>query len=99
MAYKARKESGLTPFWSVNHGPTISLYYHDPDGNIVETQADLMDAAEADAFMMSESYRKNMIGVDFDPDKWLGAVERGEDLAQFTQRRDIGRRGPDSVPG
>ncbi|KPI45774.1 Biphenyl-2,3-diol 1,2-dioxygenase 3 [Cyphellophora attinorum] len=80
MAYKARKERHIMPFWSVNHGPTISVYYHDPDGNIVETQADLMSAGEADAFMRSEAYRKNMIGVDFDPDQWLAAVEKGQDM-------------------
>jgi catechol-2,3-dioxygenase len=98
MAYKARKERHIVPFWSVNHGPTISVYYHDPDGNIVETQADLMSAGEADDFMRSEAYRKNMIGVDFDPDEWLAAVEKGQDLSEFTQRRDVGHRGPDSVP-
>ena len=88
----------MLPFWCVNHGPTLSLYYHDPDGNIIETQADLMDATAADEFMVSAAYRKNMIGVDFDPDDWLAAVQKGEDLSEFTERRDIGPRGPDSVP-
>jgi hypothetical protein len=57
-----------------------------------------MSAGEADDFMMSEAYRENMIGVDFDPDEWLAAVEQVLDVSSFTQRRDIGRRGPDSVP-
>ncbi|ORX96466.1 Glyoxalase/Bleomycin resistance protein/Dihydroxybiphenyl dioxygenase [Clohesyomyces aquaticus] len=30
----------ILPIWSVNHGPTTSLYYRDPDGNKIEMQVD-----------------------------------------------------------
>lgn len=33
LAYLQRKENGILPYWAVNHGPTVSMYYHDPDGN------------------------------------------------------------------
>lgn len=36
MSYRQRKVLGMVPFWCVNHGPTTSLYYHDPDGNEIE---------------------------------------------------------------
>ncbi len=45
-AYKQRKARGIVPSWSVNHGPTISLYYMDPDGNKVETQVDVFETME-----------------------------------------------------
>ncbi len=30
--YERLKKAGITPVWSINHGPTTSLYYEDPDG-------------------------------------------------------------------
>jgi hypothetical protein len=30
----------IRPFYSINHGPTTSLYYTDPDGNRVELLVD-----------------------------------------------------------
>ena len=35
LAYLQRKENGILPYWCVNHGPTTSMYYKDPDGNDV----------------------------------------------------------------
>lgn len=32
LTYLQRKENGIVPFWQVNHGPTMSVYYKDPDG-------------------------------------------------------------------
>jgi catechol-2,3-dioxygenase len=35
-AYKVRKDKqGVEPVWCVNHGLTTSLYYKDPDGNLL----------------------------------------------------------------
>src|SRR5262249_10984143 len=31
--YRRLKSEGIDPFWTINHGPTISLYYRDPDSN------------------------------------------------------------------
>ena len=38
--YERLRELGITPYWSINHGPTTSLYYRDPDGNGIELQID-----------------------------------------------------------
>lgn len=44
----------------VNHGPTTSIYYRDPDGNDIETQVDNFDTtAEADEFFASEAFAIN----------------------------------------
>lgn len=83
----------MKPFWCVNHGPTLSMYYHDPDGNTVETQWDAMEVEEADYFLISETFKKNPIGADFDPEIILARVERGEDLSEFKERKNVGSRG------
>ena len=36
--YAALKEADIQPHVPVQHGPTTSLYYRDPDGNMVELQ-------------------------------------------------------------
>ena len=52
--FERLRRVGIEPFWCINHGPTISLYYKDPDGNRVELQADNMPSAAAiDAWMRS----------------------------------------------
>lgn len=43
LAYRQRKAKGMLPVWCINHCMTISLYYRDPDGNMLETQYDTMD--------------------------------------------------------
>ena len=40
ISYLQRKANGIEPFWATNHGPTTSVYYKDPDGNILETQVE-----------------------------------------------------------
>ena len=34
--YVRLRDAGIRPFFCVNHGPTTSMYYRDPDGNRVE---------------------------------------------------------------
>ena len=45
------------------------MYYFDPDGNEFELQVDnFATAAEAHAFMATEEYISNPIGVDIVPE-------------------------------
>src|SRR6185369_8879766 len=67
--YKRLKGYGVTPFWPVRHGLTLSLYYRDPDGNALEFQTDLMSAEEANRFMGGPAFAQNPIGENFDPDE------------------------------
>ncbi|KAK4942591.1 hypothetical protein LTR10_017720 [Elasticomyces elasticus] len=99
LAYRQRRAQGMLPFWCVNHGMTISLYYADPDGNILETQVDVFeDPAEANAYMMSPAYTTNPIGVDFDPEEFIQRINKGESWESLTSRPDSGPRGFDTIP-
>ena len=31
--YERLRDIGIKPWWTINHGPTLSFYYRDPDGN------------------------------------------------------------------
>jgi catechol-2,3-dioxygenase len=83
--YVRLKALGITPYWTINHGPTTSLYYRDPDGNQVELQIDNMTLAEADAFVRSEAFARNPIGVPIDADELLARFRRGEPVADLTR--------------
>lgn len=92
------------PIWGVNHGPTTSLYYRDPDGNKIELQIDNFDnPEEADEFMKGPLYDQNPIGTDFDADKWAEdilskALTNGEEglskveIKEKKMRKEIGIR-------
>lgn len=96
-----RGEEAVQPIWAVNHGPTTSLYYRDPDGNKVELQVDNFESPEAaDAFMTGELFARNPIGTDFDAEAWAGEVlaSAGEGVdveleRKLKVRREIGERG------
>ena len=76
--YKRLKALGVTPYWPVHHGTTLSLYYRDPDGNRMEFQADCGSVDDANGYMESAAFAANPIGVTYDPDALLARFERGE---------------------
>lgn len=83
--YERLKGRGIVPYWTINHGPTTSLYYRDPDGNQVELQIDNGPLADADAFMRSEAFARNPIGVPFDADDMLARFRSGVAVAELTR--------------
>ena len=86
-AYVHNKDQGIVPFWPIIHGPTVSLYYHDPDGNKIEFQYDVFpDQAGVDAFMESGAYDENFIGIIFDPDKMVEDLEAGVPVEDIVRR-------------
>lgn len=95
VSYRQRKEAhGILPKWSVNHGPTTSIYYQDPDGNLIETQTDNFDNVDdATAFMMSKEFAENPIGTDVDPDELSKRLRGGEDEKVLLKRVEVGPRG------
>ncbi|KAI2604047.1 Glyoxalase/Bleomycin resistance protein/Dihydroxybiphenyl dioxygenase [Hypoxylon fragiforme] len=98
-AYLQRKARGILPIWSVNHGPTMSLYYQDPDRNKIETQVDIFDTPEeATKILTSPELQDNPFGVDFDPDDLIRRLKNGEPEAELMKLVHIGTRGFDSVP-
>lgn len=94
MAYSQRKSHGITPTWCVNHGPTTSIYYKDPDGNTIETQVDNFDNVEdANDFMTGGYFAENPIGTDFDPSELVEKLRSGVDEKTIKTRVEIGPRG------
>jgi catechol 2,3-dioxygenase-like lactoylglutathione lyase family enzyme len=93
QAYKQRKELGMLPKWSVNHGPTTSIYYEDPDGNVIETQVDNFDTSEAATdFMSGPLFATNQIGTDIDPEVLYSMVQNGVAEKELKKRIEIGPR-------
>jgi len=77
----------------VNHGPTTSIYYKDPDGNKIETQVDNFPTVqEAGAFMVTPQFMENPVGVDFDPEELVARLRSGEDWTSIMKRPEIGPR-------
>lgn len=67
--YARLKGHGIQPVWCINHGPTTSLYYLDPEGVKVELQIDnFASLQELDAWFHSGDFAANPIGVEFDPE-------------------------------
>ena len=67
--YIRLKAIGIEPVRSINHGPTISFYYHDPQLVMIEFQIDNFDTEEGRAaFFSSDEFLVNPIGVVVDPD-------------------------------
>lgn len=93
--YQRLREAGIEPYWCINHGPNLSFYYRDPDGNQVELQIDVFDsAAEVNAWYANSDFDANPIGVKFDPDELIARFEAGESEQALTRRPHIE---PDAV--
>ncbi|WP_430388357.1 VOC family protein [Blastomonas fulva] len=75
--YARLKALGITPYWPVHHGMTLSLYYQDPDGNRIELQADALGPQDAIAYFASPAFAANPIGVGYDPDALLADYRAG----------------------
>ena len=85
--YKRLKAEGIEPVWPINHGLTTSMYYADPDGCRVEFQVEnLATKDELNAYMRSDAFAENPIGVEFDPDKLLARYENGDPLEELVQQ-------------
>jgi catechol 2,3-dioxygenase-like lactoylglutathione lyase family enzyme len=88
--YKRLRGKGITPYWCINHGPNLSFYYRDPDGNQVELQIDVFDSPQAvNAWFKTSDFAANPIGVKFDADELIRRFDAGEAQADLTQRPRI----------
>lgn len=81
--YARLKKVGILPYWCINHGPTTSLYFRDPEDNDVEFQSDNGD--DPGAYFHSEDFAKNPIGVEFDPDELVLMWEAGASDAELSK--------------
>jgi catechol-2,3-dioxygenase len=85
--YARLKSEGIEPYWCINHGPTTSMYYKDPDANRIELQVDNFPTTEeANRWMRSGDFAANPIGVVFDPEDLLARYRSGEPIERLTAR-------------
>ncbi len=76
-AYERLRDNGVRPVVTINHGPTISLYYADPDKNNIEFYIDRMALPDALTFMDSPQFQQNYMGVEFDPEDLVAKMHAG----------------------
>jgi len=77
--YERLAGKGIRPVLTVNHGPTTSLYYRDPDHHMIELQIDNFPPDEATAFMHSEVFADSQgVGWPFDAEDMLKRHRAGE---------------------
>lgn len=87
--YVRLRTLGILPYRSINHGPTVSLYYADPDGNQIELQVDSFpDSKTTNAWLRSEAFRRNPIGIEFDVDEMLQKLRDGIPEIELMKRPD-----------
>jgi catechol-2,3-dioxygenase len=86
--YTRLKNRGVMPTRPIRHGPTLSLYYRDPDGNGLEFQIDLMEAKDANEFMRGAAFAANPIGEPFDPEALAARVAHGQPVNDLIFRSD-----------
>lgn len=87
--YKRLQALGIEPQRTINHGPTVSLYYLDPDGNHIELQVDSFpDAETTNAWMRSEAFSRNPIGIEFNAEEMCDQLRAGAPEVELMRRPD-----------
>ncbi|MBK5290151.1 MAG: VOC family protein [Acidobacteriia bacterium] len=86
--YARLKERGISPYWCIHHGFTVSMYYADPDGNQIELQVDSYSSSEdANAFMHGPHFSANPLGIEYDPEELLARLRAGAPVSDFLLRQ------------
>lgn len=89
--YERMKAKGISPYWTINHGFTLSAYYRDPDGNQVETQVDTLSLEEADEFMHGPLFAANPIGINVDFDALIARRRAGASVHELVDYATAGQ--------
>jgi catechol-2,3-dioxygenase len=99
-SYARLKALGVEPEFCVNHGLTTSLYYADPDKNMVELQVDNFGDWDKSTEWMrtAPEFRANPIGGFFDPDLVLAAHQAGLAPEQILKDSYAGKYPPSKPP-
>ena len=70
--YRRLRNLGVMPYRAMDHGPSTSLYYRDPDHNSVEIAAsNFATLEELQACLASDAFRSNPAGKVIDPESML----------------------------
>ena len=85
--YERLRARGIRPFCCVNHGPTTSMYYRDPDGNRVELQIDnFATAEEGQAWMPRRPSTATRSASSTIPTSWCRRFRAGVPVAELVIR-------------
>ena len=77
--YTRLKALGILPDRCINHGPTTSISYHDPDGNPLETQVDnFATPEELAASLLAPEFAADPLGIQVDPDRMVERYLSGD---------------------
>ena len=91
--YRRLKAEGIEPYWCINHGPTTSLYYRDPENNQIELQIDNFEKLEdLNAWFRGAAFGDNPLGVEFDPEHLIERYERGDPVGELIQQGSAPKR-------
>lgn len=89
--YEDLKSKGVLPYWTINHGFTLSAYYRDPDGNQAELQIDTLNPDEADEFMHGPLFAANPIGINVDFDALVARRRAGASVHELVDYATAGQ--------
>jgi catechol-2,3-dioxygenase len=88
---RLKDEHGIKPEFCINHGPTTSMYYFDPDKNQIELQVDNVPEEKFAEYFANGEFTENPIGIKFDPDEMTARLAAGEPEENLLKR-------PDGIP-
>lgn len=91
--YERLKGRGILPVRVINHGPSISLYFRDPDGNHVELQVNrFRSIKEIREYLKDGTFAADPIGIEFDIDRFIEKLRAGtsrDDLFRMTYSGEL----------
>ncbi|MBL7486838.1 VOC family protein [Frankia sp. AgB1.9] len=98
--YVQLRSQGILPAVCIAHGVTLSMYYRDPDRNMVEIQVDrFAEPDQATAYMNGPEYAADSVGPAFDPEQLLQARRAGASAEELCDRAWAVKAGlPDPMP-
>ena len=85
---RLKDEHGISPEFCINHGPTTSMYYFDPDKNQIELQVDNVPEEKFAEYFENGEFTDNPIGITFDPDELTAKLAAGVPEAELLKRPD-----------
>jgi catechol 2,3-dioxygenase len=97
--YARLRDLAITPLFCLDHGGTTSMYFQDPDENLVELQVDNFgDWAKSTAYAKTPEFAANPIGVFIDPVAVNEAYRSGRSHSELHAAMMAGQFLPDPVP-
>ncbi len=89
--YVRLRDCGILPHRAVDHGPSLSFYYLDPDGNSVELQVDNYgDWRKSAQIFETPEFARDPFGPGVDPEQLIAARDAGASHSELHRRSYAG---------